>query len=46
MRPIFSVQRSVEQRTLAAVQQAEQQARYLRWLFALQAGADSVRRQA
>ena len=38
MRPIFSVQRSVEQRTLAAVQQAEQQARYLRWLFALQAG--------
>lgn len=38
MRSIFSVQRSVEQRTLAAVQQAEQQARYVRWLFALQGG--------
>ncbi|MBX9914875.1 MAG: EAL domain-containing protein [Pseudomonadaceae bacterium] len=38
MQPIFSVQRTVERRTWAAVQQAEQQARYLRLAVVLMAG--------
>lgn len=38
MQPVFSVQRSVERRTWAAVQQAEQQARYLRLAVVLMAG--------
>jgi diguanylate cyclase (GGDEF)-like protein/PAS domain S-box-containing protein len=38
MQPVFRVQRLVEQRTLAAVQRAEQQAGYLRLVFVLLAG--------
>jgi diguanylate cyclase (GGDEF)-like protein/PAS domain S-box-containing protein len=38
MHSVFRVQRSVEQRTLAAVQRAEQQAGYLRLVFVLLAG--------